>query len=88
MHIHSPRNAKRSSMPAESGEVPFCKRERYPCAWDPAVSQIQAIRGLVAIFLEVDLISEARKVVALDEGNDHLLHDGMATILLVIDPVP
>ena len=48
IHIHSPRNDKRSSMPAESIGVPFCKWERNPCAWDSAVSQIQAIRGLGA----------------------------------------
>ena len=31
-------------MPAESVGVPFCKWERHPCAWDFAVSQVQAIR--------------------------------------------
>ena len=36
IHIHSPRNNKRSSMPAQSIGVPFCKRERNPCAWDSA----------------------------------------------------
>ena len=37
---------------------------------------------------EVDLISEARQGVALDQGNDHLHHCNMATIPLVIDSVP
>ena len=36
-------------MPAESIGVPFCKWERNPCAWDSAVSQMQAIRGLGAV---------------------------------------
>ena len=35
-------------MPAESIGVLFCKSERNPCAWDSAVSQMQAIRGLGA----------------------------------------
>ena len=37
-------------MPAESiaSGVPFCKRERNPCAWDSAVSQMQDIRLLGA----------------------------------------
>ena len=40
------------------------------------------------IFQEIDLISEASQVVALDQGDDHLHHYNMATIPLVIDPVP
>ena len=40
------------------------------------------------IFQEVNLISEARQVVALDQGNDHSHHYYMATISLVIDHVP
>ena len=48
IHIHSPRNDKRSSKQAESIAVQFCKRERNPCAWDSAVFQMQAIRGFGA----------------------------------------
>ena len=40
----------RSFKPAESIGVPFCKRERNPCEWDSAVSQMQAIRGFGAAF--------------------------------------
>ena len=46
--MHSLINDKRSSVPAESIGVPFCQRERNPCARDSAVSQTQAMRGLGA----------------------------------------
>ena len=152
-------------MPAKSIGVPFCKRERNPCAWDSAVSQMKAITAhqgvggsvseraevcllnvlerrhglrsehllshlicnnvgcasisqdfhytdadLVPMIIDalqgsdssslgylvhghcmpqgVNLISEAHQVVALDRGNDHLHHYNMATIPVVIDPVP
>ena len=44
----------------------------------------------MCIFQEVDLISEARQVVVLDQGNYHLDHYNMATtpVVIVIDPVP
>ena len=53
-----------------------------------AISRMAIASFCMPIFQEVDLISEARQVVALDQGNDHLHHYNMATIPLEIDPVP
>ena len=42
----------------------------------------------MSIVQEVGLISEARQAIALDQGNDHLLHYGWASIPLVCGPEP
>ena len=91
-------------MLAESIRVPFCTWERNPCALDSAVSQMQAIRGLGAACASgrrradlmpmkgaMDVVmsrkgSMDRKGAKDLQGNDH--HHIMATIPLVIEPVP
>ena len=76
-------------MQAESIGVPFCKWERNQCAWDTAVSQIQAIRVECASGLRnanlmsrkgtMDFVmsrkgSMDRKGAMDFQGNDHLHH--------------